>query len=104
MDTYSENTLEYADFMFERQKVVCYGMKNNAGGATTILNFPSRALAAEFADAFLHDRAFEIMANDAQIICMAEYDRVMRLSGDDPRVRFLNYCRDYMMGTLAHVS
>lgn len=104
MTSYSENTMEFADFMFERQKVVCYGLKNNIGGTTTILNFPSRELAEEFTAAFLLDRAFEIVQNDAQIICLADYDRVMRLSGDDPRVRFLNYNRDFMMGTLAHVS
>ncbi|SIS94735.1 hypothetical protein SAMN05421759_10779 [Roseivivax lentus] len=103
MDTYCENTMEFADFMFERQKVVCYGLKNNMGGTTTILNFPSRALADEFVSAFLRGRAFDIVRNDAQVICLADYDRVMRRSDDDPRVRFLNYNRDFMMGTLAHV-
>ena len=45
MASFRESTVDYADFTFERQKVVCYGLQNNIGGTTTILNFPSLRLA-----------------------------------------------------------
>lgn len=102
MPSYTESTMEFADFTFERKKVVCYGLKNNAGGTTTILNFPSVRIANEFREAFLHKRTFQVVQNDAQLICFTDYDRVMRGSEDDPRILFLNYSRDFMMGTLAH--
>lgn len=104
MQSFDESTIEYADFAFERRKVVCYGLLNNAGGTTTVLNFPSVILADKFRDAFLRDRNFHIVQNDAQVICLADYDKVMRKSDADPRVRHLNYNRDFMMGTLAHVT
>ncbi|MEW9919111.1 hypothetical protein AB2B41_05830 [Marimonas sp. MJW-29] len=94
--------MEFADFTFEKQKVVCYGLLNNAGGTTTILNFSSAELADEFRATFLEDRDFRIIRNDAQLICLADYDTVMRRSDGDPRVRCLKYSRDFMMGTLAH--
>lgn len=104
MQSYKESKLEFADFTFERQKVVCYGLLNNAGGSTTVLNFPSVTLADEFFDAFLRDRNFHVLKNDAQLICLADYDVVMRKSDSDPRVRYLNYSRDFMMGTMAHIN
>jgi len=103
MDGYSESKIEFADFFFERRKVVCYGLLNNAGGKTTVLNFNSTQLANEFRDAYLRERTFQIVQNDAQLICLTDYDTVMRRSEDDPRVRFLNYSRDFMKGTLAHL-
>lgn len=103
MPSYRESTMEFADFTFERQKVVCYGLQNNAGGTTTILNFPSVDLANEFCEEFLDKRELRIIQNDAQLICLAEYDEVMRKADGDPRVRYLNYNRDFLMGTLAHV-
>lgn len=103
MQDFQESTMEFADFTFERQKVVCYGLCNAAGGITTVLNFPTAALAGEFCAAFLEERNFQTIRNDAQLICLAEYDRVMNRSDDDPRVQPLKYCRDFMMGTLAHV-
>lgn len=102
MASFEESRVEYADFAFERQKVVCYGLLNTAGGATTILNFPSAALAQTFCAAFLQHRGFRVLRNDAQVICLADYERVMRNSEHDPRVRSLKYSRDYMTGTLAH--
>lgn len=102
MQDYDESTMAFADFIFERQKVVCYGLQNNAGGTTTILNFPSPRLADAFRDAFLHGRNFKIVQNAAQIICLADYDTVMRRSDNDQRVRCLTYSRDFMMGTLTH--
>lgn len=103
MDSFQESTMEFADFIFERQKVVCYGLRNTAGGTTTILNFPSAALADSFRSAFLDNRNFRIVQNEAQLVCLADYDTVMRKSDDDPRVRYLHYSRDFMMGTLAHI-
>ena len=104
MKSFDESRIEYADFAFERKKVVCYGLLNTAGGATTVLNFPSANLADEFRDAFLRDRNFQILQNDAQVICLADYDTVMRKSDQDPRVRYLKYNRDFMMGTLSHAT
>ena len=104
MQDFEESAMEFADFTFERQKVVCYGLQNNAGGTTTIFNFPTARLADEFRGAFLRKRTFPIIQNDAQLVCLADYDRIMRPCEDDLRVRTLNYSRDYMMGTLAHVS
>ena len=104
MGRFDESKIEYADFAFERSKVVCYGLLNNAGGATTVLNFSSVKLADKFHEAFLRDRNFPIVQNDAQVICLSDYDTVMRKSDKDPRVRYLNYNRDFMMGTLAHLS
>ena len=83
--------------------MVCYGLQNNAGGATTILNFTSSSMADAFRNAFLHKRSFEVLQNGAQLVCLTDYDTVMRKSDDDPRIRFLNYNRDFMMGTLAHL-
>ena len=103
MPDYTESEVEFADFTFERQKVVCYGLRNRAGGDTTVLNFCSRRAAQAFRSAFLQERSFDILQNDAQIICLTDYDTLMRRSNDDPRVRCLNYSRDFMMGTLAHV-
>jgi hypothetical protein len=96
--------MEFADFTFERKKVACYGLQNNAGGTTTILNFPSVRLASDFRKAFLEGRKFRIIQNDAQLICFADYDTVVKNSDDDPRVCHLSYSRDFMMGTLAHVT
>lgn len=104
MQSYRESTMEFAAFTFERQKVVCYGLQNNAGGTTTVLNFPSLRLASDFHKAFLNRRDFQIIQNDAQLVCLADYDRVMRNSDHDPRVHYLNYSRDFMMGTLAHIG
>lgn len=104
MQSYRESTMLFADFNFERQKVVCYALQNNAGGTTTILNFPSERIADAFREAFLNKRNFQLVQNDAQLICLTDYDTVMRKSADDPRIRYLNYNRDFMMGTLAHVS
>jgi hypothetical protein len=101
---YRESIVEFADFAFEREKVVCYGLQNNGGGTTTVFNFPSQQLAQSFREAFLCERNFKIVQNDAQLICFADYDRVMRKLDDDPRVRYLNYNRDFMMGTLAHIA
>lgn len=102
MLNFDESRIEYADFAFERRKVVCYGLLNTAGGRTTILNFPSAKLADEFFEAFLSDRNFQIIRNDAQVICLADYDSVMRNSDHDPRVRQIQYTREFMTGTLAH--
>jgi hypothetical protein len=104
MQSFDESKIEYADFAFERSKVVCYGLLNNAGGKTTILNFPSVKLADMFQEAFLLDRGFHTLQNDAQIICLADYDTVMRKADEDPSVTYLNYNRDFMMGTLRHVT
>ena len=100
--SFEESRVEYADFSFQRSKVICYGLLNTAGGATTILNFATDSLADEFSDAFLSDRSFQIVRNGAQLICLTDYDTVMRRSDQDPRVRHLCYSRDFMMGTLAH--
>jgi hypothetical protein len=102
--SYEESTVEFASFIFERQKVVCYGLLNNAGGNTTVLNFPSESAAVSFQLAFIDKQNFQLVQNDAQLICFADYETVMRKSEDDARVRHLNYSRDFMMGTLAHVS
>lgn len=104
MQDFRESTMIFADFTFDRQKVVCYGLQNNAGGATTVLNFPSVTTADAFREAFLNQRNFQIVQNDAQLICLKDYDTVMRKSEDDPRVRWLNYNRDFMMGTLSHLT
>lgn len=104
MPNYTESKMEFADFLFERQKVVCYGMRNKAGGDTTVLNFPSEQLACDFRETFLHDRSFGVLQNEAQLICLTDYDTLMRWPGDDPRVHFLTYSRDFMMGTLAHIA
>jgi len=97
-----ESTIEYADFAFQNRKVVCYGLLNTAGGATTVLNFSTIDLADEFSNAFLSDRSFQTVRNAAQIVCLANYDTVMRRSDHDPRVRQLCYSRDFLTGTLAH--
>ncbi len=102
--SFQESTVEFASFIFERQKVVCYGLLNNAGGTTTILNFPDDNLALSFQLSCLDKRNFQLMQNGAQLICFADYETVMRNSEDDARIRHLNYTRDFMMGTLAHVS
>jgi len=102
MQSFDESRIEYADFIFDCAKVVCYGLRNTAGGSTTVLNFPTPDLAETFSDAFLRERQFQTLRNGAQVICLAEYDRVMRRSDSDPRVRALSYNRDFMMGTLAH--
>lgn len=104
MQDYFESKLEFADFTFERQKVVCYGFRNEAGGDTTVLNFPSKRAASDFRATFLGQRSFAILQNEAQIICLTDYETLMRISDDDPRVRCLNYSRDFLMGTLAHVT
>lgn len=104
MQDFQESVMEFANFTFQRQKVVCYGLRNTAGGTTTVLNFPTPRLADEFRDSYLCRRNFKIIPNDAQLVCFADYDRVMRLCDDDPRVRPLNYNRDFMMGTLAHIG
>ena len=104
MQCYRESQVEFADFIFDRQKVVCYGLQNTAGGTATILNFPTPRLAAAFRRAYLGARSFQIIENEAKLICLADYDTVMRKSDDDPRVRALRYSRDFMMGTLAHLS
>ena len=104
MTSFRESTIEFANFNFERQKVVCYGLKNHSGGATTVFNFPTLALASKFRQNFLQNRDFETIQNAAQIICLADYDRVMRRSDNDPRVRCLHYNREFMMGTLAHAT
>ena len=103
MPNFDESKIEYADFTFERMKVICYGLLNTAGGTTTILNFPTSKLAEKFREAFLRDRKFQIVQNNAQLICLADYDTVMRRSDHDPRVQQLKYNRDFMMGTLSHV-
>lgn len=104
MQYFDESRIEFADFAFERQKVACYGLRNNGGGATTVLNFPSKTLADAFYDSFLRDRRFEIFHNHAQVICLTDYEHVMRRTYDDPRIRHMNYNRDFMMGTLEHLS
>ncbi|EDM70313.1 hypothetical protein RAZWK3B_06472 [Roseobacter sp. AzwK-3b] len=103
MPQFDESALEFANFIFDRKKVVCYGLQNAAGGTTTILNFPTASLADAFRTAFLEGRNFRIVQNGAQIICLADYETVMRCSSDDPRVQPLRYSRDYMMGTLSHM-
>lgn len=102
-DDYGESTVEFADFTFDRQKAVCYGLQNNAGGTTTIINFASERLADRFRTAYLNELNIRIIQNEAQLICFADYDTVMRKSQDDPRVQSLHYNRDYMMGTLGHM-
>lgn len=104
MTEFVESALEFANFTFESNKVICYGLKNKAGGTTTILNFPSDGVADAFDRAFLRGRNFDIIHNGAQIICLTDYDTVMRKSDHDPRVRTLHYSRDYMMGTIAHMT
>jgi hypothetical protein len=42
--------------------------------------------------------------NQAQLLCMADYDTVVRKSDHDPRVKYLTYNREFMMGTLSHVA
>lgn len=100
---FEESKIEFADFSFDRQKVACYGLNNNAGGATTVLNFPSVLLADEFKEAYLEDRSFMVAQNKAQIVCFADYETVMRRSDEDARVRLLQYNRDFMMGSLAQL-
>ena len=104
MDTFGDSRIEYADFTFECSKVVCYGLLNRAGGTTTILNFQSVRLADLFEETFLTDRNFQVVRNEAQVICLTDYDTVMRKSGDDPRIRFMTHNRDFMTGTLAHLA
>ena len=104
MQNFDESTIEYAAFAFERRKVVCYGFLNNAGGMTTVLNFPSSGLGDRFRGEFLRERSLQIVQNDAQVICLTDYDHVMRKSDADPRIHHLNYNRDFMMGTLAHLT
>ena len=104
MNGFDESLMEYASFLFERQKVVCYCLQNTAGGTTTILNFPSSKLAAQFYAHFLADRNFEVVHNQAQLLCMADYDTVMRRSDRDPRVKYLSYNREFMMDTLSHAA
>ena len=103
MSQFEESALEFANFVFDRKKVVVYGLQNTAGGTTTILNFPSEGLADAFRSAFLGGRNFRIIQNGAQVICLADYDTVMRRSAEDPRIQPLRYSRDYMMGTLSHM-
>lgn len=103
MRDFQESTMEFATLIFERQKVVCYSLHNNAGGTMTVMNFPSQRLADDFRAAVLSDRNFLIVQNEAQIACMTDYDTVMRMSVDDPRIKPLTYSRDFMMGTLTHV-
>ncbi|NNE51721.1 MAG: hypothetical protein HKN30_04885 [Sulfitobacter sp.] len=103
MQDFQESRIEFADFSFERQKVACYGLQNNAGGTTTVLNFPSVGLADEFKHAFLEERNFGVVQNDAQVICFADYETVMRRPDKDARIRQLKYNREFMMGTLAHL-
>ena len=100
---YCESTVEFADFTFDRQKAVCYGLQNNAGGTTTIINFASERLADRFRNAYLRELNIKIIQNKAQLICFADYQTVMCKSNDDPRVQSLHYNRDYMMGTLSHL-
>lgn len=102
-EDYGESTVEFADFTFDNQKAVCYVLQNNAGGTTTIINFASERLADRFRAAYLRDLNIRIIQNEAQLICFADYDTVMRGSQDDPRVQALHYNRDYMMGTLGHM-
>lgn len=104
MKHFDESEIEYASMVFDRQKVVCYGMNNFAGGMTTVLNFPTVELAGAFREVFLSDRNFQTVQNEAQLICFADYDSVMRTAEDDPRVRPLCYNRDFLMGTLAHLA
>ena len=85
MKDFEESLVEFADFSFDRQKVACYGLQNNAGGTTTVLNFPSVGLADEFREAFLCERTFQVLQNDAQVICFADYDTVMRRSNKTAR-------------------
>lgn len=102
--SFQESTIEFASFIFEQQKVICYGLLNNAGGTTTVLNFADDKSALLFQLSFLDKRNFQLIQNEAQLICFADYETVMRKSEDDARIRHLNYTRDFMMGTLAHVS
>lgn len=104
MRRFDESKVEYAGFAFERSKVVCYGLVNNAGGSTTVFNFPSVKLADRFQSAFLADSDFQTLQNDAQVICLTDYDTVMRKSLEDPRIRYLSYNRDFMMGTISHIT
>ena len=104
MPHFEESALEFANFVFDRKKVVVYGLQNTAGGTTTILNFPTETLADAFRAAYLSGRNFRIIQNGAQVICLADYEAVMRRTEDDPRVQPLRYSRDYMMGTMAHMA
>ena len=104
MHIFDESKIEYVNFAWERSKGVCYGLLKNAGGTTTVLNFQSVEIADKFQETFLQDRSFNTLQNFAQVICLADYDTVMRRSDTDPRVRYLNYNRDFMMGTLKHVN
>ena len=104
MPNFSESKIEYADFTFDRQKVVCYGLINTAGGKTTVLNFNSPDLAEEFQARYLTGDDIAAIRNGAQLICLVDYDNVMCSCENDPRVRCLTYSRDYMMGTLAYAS
>ena len=96
--------MEYASFIYERSKVNCYGLNNNADGTVTVLNFVDRTLAKQFKAEFLTDRGFEVFHNQAQLVCLSDYDTVMRRSDNDPRVKYPHYKREFMMGTLAHVG
>lgn len=104
MTEFYESPMEYASFIYERSKVICYGLKNNAGGTVTVLNFVNNLLADQFKSDFLTDISFEVVHNQAQLLCLSDYDTVMRRSNSDPRVKYLHYNRDFMMGTLAHVG
>lgn len=103
MRSFDESTMEFATMIFETQKVVCYGLHNSAGGTITVMNFPSLRLANKFRDTVLTQQNFRIVQNDAQLVCMADYDTVMCNSDQDPRIKPLTYSRDFMMGTPAHV-
>ena len=69
-----------------------------------IFNFPCSKLAAQFHEQFLADRNFEVVHNQAQLLCMADYYTVMHRSDRDPRVKYLSDNREFMMGTLSHVA
>jgi hypothetical protein len=104
MNSFDESSMEYASFLFEGQKVVAYCLQNSAGGTATILNFPASELARQFQMTFLADRNFEVLHNQAQLLCITEYATVMRTSDHDPRVKYLTFSRDYLTGTLSHIA
>ena len=103
MKDFDESALEFANFIFDRKKVVCYGLQNAASARQTIINFPVETRSDAFRAPVLLGRNFRIIQNGAQIICLADYDTVMRRSAEDPRIQPLRYSRDYMMGTLSHM-